>query len=389
MKRTLTALAATLALASVPRTSAAFSLFSSEESRRLDAAAEAVEAADEARAAGRVMDEIEFLSEAGRTLASLSGDFPDYKADKVFEMRKANAERLRELMSALRSGEIAVPEPDAAWRGEDAASVAKPAERDEALSDAPAFRLGIPELVRVESPETPAAPEAESGEKVEEGAAPDGGQAGLADAAAQRRIESPIPNPFFTEEDGNAAESGAEAVQAVSGETASVAVAAAESDANGELDTDLKAVAEMIRTARAPDAVLLLEDIIESAGDRTPLAARILFARALLECRNYPRARATLDALPAYADSDPSVRSLRAAVNLATGRTTEALLQLDQLIAENPEWSDAYIDCAYVMFLLNPEENRDEAISYYRTGLSFGARRDARLERELGVKVGE
>ena len=63
------------------------------------------------------------------------------------------------------------------------------------------------------------------------------------------------------------------------------------------------------------------------------------------------------------------------------------MLQLDLLMEEHPDWSDAYIDCAYVLFLIDPSGNRDDAIDCYQEGLSRGARRDPRLERELGVRV--
>ena len=393
------ALAAALAFS--PLQSRAWSIFSSEQSRRFEAAEAAAAAAEEARREGRVMDEIEFLSEAGRTLASLADGFPDYKADEVFAMRVANAERMRTLMTAVRSGEIAVPEPDAAWRGEDAASVEQPADRGESADDGPAFRQGIPQLVRVEAPAAPA-PQAE------EKAAPEGAGSGAEaaqplDAETERRLSSPIENPFFK---GDAA---APAPDAVPPAGPSVSVTVSESPASAPdialatlppLDEAAgderegerlryRAIAEKIRTARAPDAVIELEDILESEGDRAPLAARVLFARALLECRNYRRAREALDSIPPFADADPSVRSLRAATFLATGKLEEALLQLDLLLGEHPEWSDAYVDCAYVMLLLNPRENREDAIWNYRKGLCHGARRDARLERELGIKVGE
>ena len=149
----------------------------------------------------------------------------------------------------------------------------------------------------------------------------------------------------------------------------------------------LRAVAEMIRTARAPDAVILLEDIVRAPGAEPPVEARVLLARALLECGNYRRAVEELDAVPDRAASDPAVRTLRAAAFLASGRPQEAFLQLDLLLGERPDWSDAYVDCAYVMFLIDPRGNRDDAIEFYRNGLSRGARRDPRLERELGIRV--
>lgn len=416
----------------------AWSLFSSEESRMWKASGTAMEQAEAAEREGRVMDEIDALSEAGRTLAELAEKFPDYKPEEVLSRRSEVSARTRALMAAVRNGEIAVPEPDAAWRGKDAASVETPADRGSA-DDGPITRFGIPDLVRVESAVAdaakPAPPEPEP-----EAAPPPVPESREEMDADTRRIRSTIPNPFFAEGGVEAlfgsrpapapapdpapvsepapvrevasataadplpatpplpavepvapAASVPAPVPAAGAPAVSVSVRESVMPAVGPDDPDvqLRAVAEMIKTARAPDAVILLEDILERDGPSAPLKARLLLARALLECRNYPRAKETLDAIPAFADSDPSVRTLRAAACLASGRPQEALLQLDQLISEHPDWSDAYVDCAYVMFLIDPKGNREDAIAYYRNGLSFGARRDARLERQLGIRVGE
>ncbi|NLB70091.1 MAG: hypothetical protein GX804_10515 [Lentisphaerae bacterium] len=42
---------------------------------------------------------------------------------------------------------------------------------------------------------------------------------------------------------------------------------------------------------------------------------------------------------------------------------------------------------AYIYLLMNPEKNRDMAIRYYKTALSFGAKRDPGLETELDIEV--
>ena len=414
------------AAALVPAGAGAWSLFSSERSRLWKEIEEARQRAAEERSEGRVMGEIEALSDAGRSLADMASRFPDYRPEEVEALRFENADRMRELMTGVRSGKIAVPEPDAAWRGEDAAAVPDSALNGMAgPAEGPAFHLGIPDLVRVESPEAPAP---------EDSSVPD--SAGdLAEAAPaqlaslenmtddERRIRSTIPNPFFKKDavpgpapappaqdaaasaelpappappaQDAAASAGLPAPPAPPIPAApSVRVSIRESGiplpptfADDDPATQLRAIAEMIRTARAPDAVILLEDIVRDPAFGHAVEARALLARALLECGNYPRAVEELDALPASAASDPAVRTLRAAAFLATGRPQEAMLQLDLLMEEHPDWSDAYIDCAYVLFLIDPSGNRDDAIDCYQEGLSRGARRDPRLERELGVRV--
>ena len=413
--------AAAVAVAAFPSPVGAWSLFSGERSRLWHDIGEAREKADAERDEGRVMGEIEALSDVGRMLSEMADRFPEYKAGEVASFRAEVADRMRELMSGVRSGEIAVPEPDAAWRGEDAAAVSNPAAKGASgPAEGPAFRLGIPDLVRVDSRAAP--------DPAADRPAPAPGEFPAAEVPAPSpaeddlspdllRLRSSIPNPFF---DGASAPFGppdasglpppplpappapsaaaspappspapaapaAEPSISVSVRPSSIPVSPSFSDDDPAVQ--LRAVAEMIRTARAPDAVILLEDIVRAPGAEPPVEARVLLARALLECGNYRRAVEELDAVPDRAASDPAVRTLRAAAFLASGRPQEAFLQLDLLLGERPDWSDAYVDCAYVMFLIDPRGNRDDAIEFYRNGLSRGARRDPRLERELGIRV--
>ncbi len=443
--------AAAVAVAAFPSPAGAWSLFSGERSRLWHDIGEAREKADAERDEGRVMGEIEALSDVGRMLSEMADRFPEYKAGEVASFRAEVADRMRELMAGVRSGEIAVPEPDAAWRGEDAAAVSNPAAKGASgPAEGPAFRLGIPDLVRVDSRAAP--------DPAADRPAPAPGEFPAAEFPAPSpaeddlspdllRLRSSIPNPFFDgasapfgPPDASAAPDGpaesasgspsgppdaselpppplpappapsaaaspappspapaapeakpapaapaAEPSISVSVRPSSVPVSPSFSDDDPAVQ--LRAVAEMIRTARAPDAVILLEDIVRAPGAEPPVEARVLLARALLECGNYPRAVEELSAVPDSAASDPAVCTLRAAAFLASGRPQEAFLQLDLLLEEHPDWSDAYVDCAYVMFLLDPRGNRDDAIDFYRNGLSRGARRDPRLERELGIRV--
>ena len=145
----------------------------------------------------------------------------------------------------------------------------------------------------------------------------------------------------------------------------------------------------MIKSGQASEAVILLEDVLEVEPEGpNAVAARVLLVRALMECRNVQRAAAELSALPESANSDPAVRSLRAATAISQGRFPEAILQLHLLVSENPAWADAWTDLAWAYFLMDPEANRISSISYYRNALTRGARRDQELERRLRVKIG-
>ena len=133
---------------------------------------------------------------------------------------------------------------------------------------------------------------------------------------------------------------------------------------------------------------MILEDRIEEAGESASTLSRVMYARALVQCANYRRAEDVLATLPKEAESDPSVRSLRAAVAVGGGDLSAALLQLSLLLRDHPDFADAYVDIAWVYHLLDPAGNRDPAIANYKAALEHGARRDARLEEALVIRVG-
>ena len=196
---------------------------------------------------------------------------------------------------------------------------------------------------------------------------------GLADSAWMRES---LPNPLYA-----------------TGETpppaAPAAPAAALSNPGREDPARLARFAAMIRDRKAPQAVLELEDLIEAEGPTASVGTRVLFVRALLACENYGRAAAEAAAIPESAASDPAVRSVRVAVAVARGDLMEAQRELDLLVTERPDYSDAYVDFAYVTFLADPgnADFRDMAVTYYKTALMRGARRDTRLEEELGLRI--
>ena len=148
-----------------------------------------------------------------------------------------------------------------------------------------------------------------------------------------------------------------------------------------------RAFLDMLREARATDAVLLLEDRLEEAGSAASLRTRLMYARALVQCANFRRAADVLAELPKESEADPSVRSLRAAVAVGTDDLAEALLQLTLLLRDHPGYADAYVDLAYVYLLLDPVNNREAAVANYKAGLENGAKRDGRLESALEVTI--
>ncbi len=146
-------------------------------------------------------------------------------------------------------------------------------------------------------------------------------------------------------------------------------------------------VQDMLEQGEGAEAVLRLEEIVETAGTDATFMQRLLLGQALLDRRNYDRARELLDELQGEDPGNPSLKTLAAGVHLAQGRPIASLRLMDELVREYPRYADAYVNLAYVRFAMNPAENRDEAILYYRHGLTLGAARDPRLELELRLDV--
>lgn len=146
-------------------------------------------------------------------------------------------------------------------------------------------------------------------------------------------------------------------------------------------------VQTMLRRGEGADAVLLLDEIIEKGAGKATFTQRLLFAQALIDRRNYDRAHNLLDDLHLEDPTNPSIKTMLAGVHMAQGRPIAALRLMDEMVRDYPRYADAYVNLAYIRFAMNPHENRDEALLYYRHALTLGAARDSRLELELKVDV--
>lgn len=373
-------LASALALLALfaPAPARAWSLFgSSPEAKLLERADKAYDAAMKAAESKDSLAELQLLSSARSGYQRLADEFPSYREEHVSQRLSAVAILAESVSAAIGSGESAIADPaaGAARAVEPGAPMAAPGSPDPA---APAFRYPVPALVRTEDSPAPA-PEPEPA------AAPEEEDPSLAAA---------IPNPFFRASAAPGPEPSPEpdAAAAPGGEaSASVEVTLREAEPAAippEEDLrDARTFLDMLREARATDAVLLLEDRIEEQGSAASLRTRLMYARALVQCANFRRAADVLAELPKEAEDDPSVRSLRAAVAVGTDDLAEALLQLTLLLRSHPGYADAYVDLAYVYLLLDPVNNRDAAVAYYKTGLENGAKRDGRLESALDVTI--
>ena len=385
MKTSLSLFSAVALLALLaPAPARAWSLFgSSAEEKILARADEAYDAAMKAAEANDPVTELQLLASARSGYQRLFDEYPSFREDHVSQRLNAVAMLSESVSAAIGTGESAISDPatGAARAAEPGAPMAAPGSPDPA---APAFRYPVPALVRTddgskadaEADAKPAAPEADD-----------------------PSLAAAIPNPFFrplaAPEPGEAAAPAPAPAEGASAEEPAATVEvtlreAAQQPAAVSPEEDARnarVFLDMIREARATDAVLLLEDRIEEEGSAATLRTRIMYARALVQCANYRRAADVLAELPKEAEGDPAVRSLRAAVAVGNDDLPEALLQLSLLLGEHEEYADAYVDLAFVYYLLDPEHNREIAIEHYKTGLERGAKRDGRLERALDVTI--
>ena len=390
-----------------------------EKGRLFDKADAECQAAEAAARDRRVVDQIATLKNARATYLQLASQYPDYEAATVRDRLRRIEFTLASLNERMERGELVVEDGDASAQeasgGPTVSSIDLKKPTDPAPPD---FRRPIPALVRTapdgaDRAEPAAPPAAES----EPAAKPAG--------ADPLWLRESIPNPLFAGAAAPAAPAPAEAAfpaslpveprrfdpAAAVPPTAPVAVElpaaaprrfdpaaaipptapppAAPAALPREDAVLLSRIESMIRERRAGEAVVMLEDLIEAEGADASLRARVLLVRALVELGNYARAEAEIEAAARRSPADPAVRSLRAAVAVARGNVMEAQRQLDLLVREHRDYSDAYVDFAYVTFLSGPTDPdvRKLAVSYYKTALERGAARDPRLEAELDVRV--
>lgn len=296
-----------------PQTSHA--LFGREKSRLLEKADETYTEALAAGEEGRILDEMTHLNEARAQYTQLYTRYPDYHTEHIQQMVAKCSLRIATLNTKIRSGEIAIPSPEAIAEGAGKGFVATDATAE------PAPEPSLPQLAPAEP-----APESSPPRLVP-------ALAGADDAMRVRLVQA------IVEKDGPS------------------------------------------------QAMVLLEDLLEAEGEKTSETTRALFVKVLVACRNFKRAAIEIDALRERHPDSPATLSLAAAVAAQKGDLTEAVYQLDKLIERFPAYSDAYVNLAYAYFMLDPVKNREMAAVYYRSAISYGAKRDPKLEEILDLDI--
>ena len=310
-----------------PQTSHA--LFGREKSRLLEKADETYTEALAAGEEGRILDEMTHFNEARAQYTQLYTRYPDYHTEHIQQMVAKCSLRIATLNTKIRSGEIAIPSPEAIAEGAGKGFVATDATAEPAPEPSP------PQLVPAESASESSPPQLAPAESAPESSPPRLVPAlvGADDAMRVRLVQA------IVEKDGPS------------------------------------------------QAMVLLEDLLEAEGEKTSETTRALFVKVLVACRNFKRAAIEIDALRERHPDSPATLSLAAAVAAQKGDLTEAVYQLDKLIERFPAYSDAYVNLAYAYFMLDPVKNREMAAVYYRSAISYGAKRDPKLEEILDLDI--
>lgn len=401
----LPALLCVLALVCTAAPSAHAFLWGSPVRKWIREADKALEDGRKAETEQRVLDACDAYTRAHELYLKAQAEAPGTQAEHVASQDAECRSRLRTLFALASSGQVQTPSPDEVVAAAEAAAEGrakahgKPAE---SVAEA------------TPAPEVPPAPPA-SARSTEESAPEEPAAEPMADTpepspAPRRRTwlgrlihgkESTPPEATETPTEGAIADAPATTAP-VSEEALAPApprrpprTAAALDPSPSSPDRAApgsdaalnRKVQKMLAEGAGADAVILLESIVEEAGEEATLTQRLLFAQALVNRRNYARAERILTPLTEQHPDDPAVLMLMSGLQLAQGNPFAALRHLDRLVLKYPRFADAYVNLAYTRFAMDPDQNRDEAILYYRNALTLGAERDPRLEMELRVDV--
>jgi len=202
---------------------------------------------------------------------------------------------------------------------------------------------------------------------------------------AEKSVAVVMPQPAATPEK-TAKPTKAVAAPAAEGAPAAVETSVVATVAESRLSPRIQ---QMLREGAGADAVILLEALLDKAGDYATLEEQLLFAQALINRRNYKRAEAVLAPLLEKHPQEPALLMMASGLQFALGKPHASLLYLDRLLKNHPRCAAAYVNLAYTRFAMDPAANRAEAISYYHHALLLGAERDPQLELELRVNIEE
>lgn len=321
-----------ITLLTIPNDANAWLFFGSEKKDSLEKADATYEMAITAGKEGRANDAMVLLSDARGQYSSILNTYPEYETEHVTERLNICAQQMQIIKDKIISGEIAVPSPEEVVAGNGSTPTTAP--------------------INIEKPA-----------KEEKGVV----------------VEKSNSNTPKEEESKHSTDTTKNAT--------SYTYSSNNPLANGSEATRVMLINSMLDSNKTTDVIFYIDEIIENEGDKTPLSIRCLYIKALISVGNKTMAAAQLEILERIAPKDPSVRSLSAALAVANGDAMDAMLQLDKLIEENPNYAEARVNFAYLLLMMDPSTHRNAAIDSYKLALKLGAKRDPNLEKNLNIKM--
>ena len=159
---------------------------------------------------------------------------------------------------------------------------------------------------------------------------------------------------------------------------------AADPDKPLNVKQELEWAKDMLSVDRFDDAEKALIKVLRKEPENRD--ARFLMALARVQQGKFSEAVVVLDDLLADNASDESTLLLAAGAYAAMGNYSKAMDTLDKAMKVDPKRPDGYHDMAWLLLEMKPKES-GEAELYYRQAVKLGGARDRDLERRLGIKA--
>ena len=161
-------------------------------------------------------------------------------------------------------------------------------------------------------------------------------------------------------------------------------VAPADSDIPVNIKSELEWAKDMLSVDRYDDVEKALLKILKKEPENRD--ARFLMALARVQQGKQAEAVVVIDDLLADNPNDEPTLLLAAGSYAATGNYTKAMGFLDKALKVSPKRPYAYYNMAWLLLEMKPATT-DEPEMYYRQAVKLGGSRDLDLERRLGIKT--
>lgn len=308
----------------MPSEANAWSLFGSEKDDALEEADNTYESAIVACEEGRANDAMALFSNAHSQYSSIKNTYPGFELEHINDRLGLCKHQMKIIKDGIVSGEISVPSPDEVLAGAGSTG-----------NNAP-INIGMPN----------------------------------SEGTVVKKTSSQQDNEDDSTEDSY-----------------SIAFSPNNPLAGANNEKRIQLITSMLKNGYTTDAILYIDELVEIEGDKTDISIRCLYVKALISVGNRALAKSELNKLKELEPNNPSVRSLVAALAIAEGKPMEAMLQLDKIIEEYPNYAEARVNYAYLLLMMDPATYRDAAIMSYTLALKLGAKRDINLETNLNIVI--